>query len=274
MFFHLIPWALCSDTVLAASLPRRPESITGSLAAGPISSTDSLSPANIRTPSSNTSASGNLLKIACDGTRYGKNLRVSSCRNIFHFMKKNETQFTFAERDSGVPNDIPLPVRTLSSGDNKVNVALVDYKPNVKCDPTPTAGPSWNSCVAIFVNMKASKQPRIFGYSGDPMVEEGLPLVLEGGADECSKGLSRNIRLELSAKKYDPSEKIGNASTVTLADAGVVLQDFDTVSPQAGSTGFDRSIPFELLTGVMQDNSTSVTLPGDSWTNNSVIASA
>lgn len=30
-------------------------------------------------------------------------------------MKKNETQFTFAERDSGVPNDIPLPVRTLSS---------------------------------------------------------------------------------------------------------------------------------------------------------------
>ena len=95
-----------------------------------------------------------------------------------------------------------------------------------------------------------------------------------GGAYECSKGLGRNIRLELSAKKYDPGDMVGNASTVSLADAGIVLQDFDTVSSQAGSTGFDQGIPFELLTGPLQDNSSSVTLSGDPWTNNSVIASA
>ena len=114
MFFCLILWALYSDTVLAASLSRRSESV-GSLAAGPIPSSDLLSPANILVPSSNNSSSDNRLKIACDATRYGKNLKVSSCRNVFNFMKKDETTYTFAERDSGVPNDGPLPLRTLSS---------------------------------------------------------------------------------------------------------------------------------------------------------------
>lgn len=177
MFFCLILWALYSDTVLAASLSRRSESV-GSLAAGPIPSSDLLSPANILIPSSKNSSSDNVLKIACDATRYGKNLKVSSCRNVFNFMKRDETTYTFAERDSGVPNDGPLPLRTLSNdglcfvqpflsagaisgkasateigqaalitlqtcviergmggmafnigGDNKVNVAIADYKP-------------------------------------------------------------------------------------------------------------------------------------------------
>ena len=113
MFFYFILWTLYSDAVLAASLPRRSESI-GSLAARPISPSNLLSPANILASSSNTS-SENVLKISCDGTTYGKNLRVKSCRNVFNFMVKNETQFTFAERDSGVPCDVPLPLRTLSS---------------------------------------------------------------------------------------------------------------------------------------------------------------
>ncbi|KAF6227108.1 hypothetical protein HO133_008549 [Letharia lupina] len=343
MFFCLILWALYSDTVLAASLSRRSESV-GSLAAGPIPSSDLLSPANILVPSSNNSSSDNRLKIACDATRYGKNLKVSSCRNVFNFMKKDETTYTFAERDSGVPNDGPLPLRTLSNdglcfvqpvlsagaisgkaspteigqaalvtlqtcviergmggmafnigGDNKVNVAIADYKPpNVKCDTTSTPGPAWNSCVAIVVNMRATKQARVFGYSGDPSVEEELPLVLEGSSidiegpatvmtwyelwEAVNAITSRrgNIRLELSGKKYDPGEKVGNASRVSLADAGVALQYFDTVSSQAGSTGFNRAIPFELLnlTGVMPDNGSSVTLPGDPWTNGSVMASA
>lgn len=114
MFFYLILWTLYSDAVLAASLPRRSE-IIGSLAARPISPSNLLSPANMLASSSNTSSSGNLLKIACDGTKYGKNLKVNSCRSVFNFMMKNETQFTFAERDSGVPSDISLPLRTLSS---------------------------------------------------------------------------------------------------------------------------------------------------------------
>lgn len=66
-------------------------------------------------------------------------------------------------------------------GDNKINVAIASYKPNVKCDPTSTPGPAWNSCVAIFANMRATKQARVFGYAEDTGVEEELPLVLEGG---------------------------------------------------------------------------------------------
>ncbi len=108
MFFYLLLWTLYSDTGLAASLLRRSQDI-GSLAAGP------LSPANILAPSSNTSSTGNKMIIACDGTRYGKNLKVKSCRNVFGFLSKDDKQLTFAERDSGVPSDIPLPLRTLSS---------------------------------------------------------------------------------------------------------------------------------------------------------------
>lgn len=66
-------------------------------------------------------------------------------------------------------------------GDNKINVAMADYKPNVKCDSTSTPGPAWNSCVAIFANMRATKQVRKFGFPGDPGVQEELPIVLEGG---------------------------------------------------------------------------------------------
>ncbi len=114
MFFYLLLWTFYSDTVLAASLLRHSQDI-GSLAAGPISSPNSLSPANILSPSSNTSSTGNKMIIACDGTRYGKNLKVKSCRHVFGFLSKDDKQLTFAERDSGVPSDIPLPLRTLSS---------------------------------------------------------------------------------------------------------------------------------------------------------------
>ena len=64
-------------------------------------------------------------------------------------------------------------------GDNKVNVAISDYKPNIKCDTSSSVELAWDSCVLIFVNMRATKQTRIFGYPEDPLVEEQLPLVLE-----------------------------------------------------------------------------------------------
>lgn len=70
-------------------------------------------------------------------------------------------------------------------GDNNINVAIASYKPNVKCDPTSTPGPAWNSCVAIFANMRATKQARVFGYAEDTGVEEELPLVLEGADRKC-----------------------------------------------------------------------------------------
>ena len=107
----------------------------------------------------------------------------------------------------------------------------------------------------------------------------GMSHVQEGHAPIAQKltiapkGLSKTIRLELSSKKH---EKVGNTSTVILGDAGasIALQDFNTASPQAGLTGLDRDMPFELLTGVLQDKSSLVTLPIDSGTNNSEIAAS
>ncbi len=66
-------------------------------------------------------------------------------------------------------------------GDNKVNVVIADYKPNVKCDISATDAPEWESCVTIFTSMRASKKIQVFGASEDEAVEEELPLVLEAG---------------------------------------------------------------------------------------------
>ena len=114
MSFYLIFYTLLSDSVFTASLPRHPESISD-LAAKPTSSLNLLSPANILAPSSNLSSSENLLKIGCDARIFGKNLKVQSCRNALHFMYRDDRQFRFALRDSGLPADVSLPLRTLSS---------------------------------------------------------------------------------------------------------------------------------------------------------------
>ena len=132
MFFYLVLCALYSDSVFTASLPRHPESISD-LAAKPISSLNLLSPANILASSSNISSSGNGLKIRCDSTKYGKNLKVQSCRNVFRYLNKVDTQFTFAMRDSGVPFDVPLPLRTLSS---KALTARPYNAPYLACNST------------------------------------------------------------------------------------------------------------------------------------------
>lgn len=87
-------------------------------------------------------------------------------------------------------------------------------------------------------------------------------LIFSDYADECSQGLAENLRVELSERTPAPDEmKVANVSTVSVAGAGIALQDFDAVSPQAG---FDQISPFELLTGVLQDNGSVLTLPGDS----------
>lgn len=55
------------------------------------------------------------LKIACNKERYGKNLKVASCRQIFGFLRHDDTKLAYAQRDSGVPHSVPLPLRTYSS---------------------------------------------------------------------------------------------------------------------------------------------------------------
>ena len=83
---------------------------------------------------------------------------------------------------------------SILGGDNKVDVIIADYKPNVKCDPTSTPGPPWNSSVSIFANMRASKQFRVFGKFGEPDVQEGLPLVLEAGKTSIARVITPKSR--------------------------------------------------------------------------------
>ena len=110
MIFFLILWALYSNTGLSASPPQRSEGI----GTGPISNSNPLS-LTVPALSSNSSSSNSGLSILCSASKYGKNLKVHSCRNIFEFLMKDEAQQTFAERDSGMPYEVPLPWRVLSS---------------------------------------------------------------------------------------------------------------------------------------------------------------
>ena len=47
-------------------------------------------------------------------SEYGRNLNPNSCRNVFHYIGKLEREDTFAQRRTGHPSDIPLPMRFLS----------------------------------------------------------------------------------------------------------------------------------------------------------------
>ena len=61
-------------------------------------------------------SSSNIMKIACNGQRFGKNPKVASCRQIFGYLRHDETLLGYAQRDrGGGAHQIPLPIRTYSS---------------------------------------------------------------------------------------------------------------------------------------------------------------
>lgn len=60
-------------------------------------------------------STSNRLKIGCDSHRYGRNLKVKSCRDVFRYVKYENEQIEFSERDSGISHDVGLPLRTYSS---------------------------------------------------------------------------------------------------------------------------------------------------------------
>ena len=64
--------------------------------------------------SGNTSPK-NVLNLRCDPIRFGRNLRVESCRKAFGYISHGDMQTVFAERDSGQPHDFNLPFRVSSS---------------------------------------------------------------------------------------------------------------------------------------------------------------
>ncbi|KAL6716108.1 hypothetical protein ACLMJK_005674 [Lecanora helva] len=81
----------------------------------PSPSADLTLPANISRAPSNHPISAKKLKIICDDQRWGRNLKVKSCRDLFGYLRQGEELYSFAQRDSGIPHDIPLPIRTLSN---------------------------------------------------------------------------------------------------------------------------------------------------------------
>ena len=60
--------------------------------------------------SSNGTASANNLEITCD-SEFGRNLRVTSCKNIFPLLREGTEQYVFADRTSTQHYDIGLPFR-------------------------------------------------------------------------------------------------------------------------------------------------------------------
>lgn len=43
----------------------------------------------------NVSSPSNVLKTRCDGNHYGRGSNVASCRDVYHFMARNDSQFIF-----------------------------------------------------------------------------------------------------------------------------------------------------------------------------------
>ena len=114
---HLIKFTAIA---FSASIPQQSQIGSGSDTVG--SESDGLNlPSNITLPLSNeTQATSNKLKVFCDATRFGRNPKVKSCRDLFGYLRFGEEQVAFSQRDSGISHDISLPLRTYSSQCNVV----------------------------------------------------------------------------------------------------------------------------------------------------------
>ena len=97
---------------LGATLPRLLD--TNDLLQGSELSPTLSYPENSSAIHGNTSTGG-LLMLKCDPVRYGRGLKVESCRNVFTYMKVDETDTVFADRSSAQPHNLGLPFRTTSS---------------------------------------------------------------------------------------------------------------------------------------------------------------
>ena len=82
---------------------------------------------------------------------------------------------------------------TSIGGDDKVQVKIAKYEPDVKCDTSATPGPPFHSCFGIFSNMRANTRTRVFGDYDQPGVEEHLPYTLEAGKWEGPTQACGNI---------------------------------------------------------------------------------
>ena len=60
-------------------------------------------------------------------------------------------------------------------GDDNLEVAISNYKPNVKCSGGRTRGPPWQSCVLLFTEMRADRDNLLFGQRPVPGLNVQLP---------------------------------------------------------------------------------------------------
>ncbi|KAL2054324.1 hypothetical protein ABVK25_005465 [Lepraria finkii] len=63
-------------------------------------------------------------------------------------------------------------------GDDNLEVAISNYKPNVKCSGGRTRGPPWQSCVLLFTEMRADMDILLFGQRPVPGLNVQLPLLV------------------------------------------------------------------------------------------------
>lgn len=175
---------------------------------------------------------GNVLKLKCDSVRYGRDLKVESCRKVFNFIGQDDTQTVFAERSTVHHHDLNLPFRASSNdarcyvqpvlaegavtarassrevgnaaytlfqecvarrgmggivgnigGDNKLDVIIASYKPDLRCNTLPA--PAWSSCVSILAEMQADKNRQTFGHLPDPRVQIRLPINYKSADRRC-----------------------------------------------------------------------------------------
>lgn len=85
-----------------------------------ILSNNTLRPPQLSNPSvpnniiNNTSPPSDILRIQCTSD-YGGSVNPSSCRNVFQYIARTDQETELAQRHTGHPNAIPLPLRFLSN---------------------------------------------------------------------------------------------------------------------------------------------------------------
>ena len=72
------------------------------------------SPGNSSALSGNNSISTRF-NYKCDWVRYGRGLKVESCKSVFNFIKPDNVETVYADRSSAQHHDVDLPVRATSS---------------------------------------------------------------------------------------------------------------------------------------------------------------
>ena len=72
-----------------------------------------------------------------------------------------------------------------SGGNNKLNVIMASYKPDIRCNEFP--GPPLDSCNSIISDMPVDKNRKMYGHVPDRRVQVQLPITYTSGTTrQCS----------------------------------------------------------------------------------------